>query len=50
MVLRGLIDFLDKDGSDVSRENVLLGALMDLEAKFEAYRERILDRISIKLS
>jgi hypothetical protein len=50
VVLRGLIDFLSKDGSDVSREKVLLDALTDLEAKFDAYRERILDRISLKLS
>jgi hypothetical protein len=50
VVLRGLIDFLSKDGSDVSREKVLLDALTDLEATFDAYRERILDRISVKLS
>jgi hypothetical protein len=49
LVLRGLIDFLSKDGYDVSRENVLLDALTDLEDTFDAYRERILDRISVKL-
>jgi hypothetical protein len=49
VVLRGLIKFLSKDGYDVSRENVLLDALTDMEARFEAYRERILDRISVKL-
>jgi hypothetical protein len=45
-VVRGLIDYLDANGDDTSRENDMLQALSELEAKFRAYRRSILDRIS----
>jgi len=48
MVLRGLIDFLDKNGYEVRRENVLLEALTALEATFRTYRKRILDQIYVR--
>jgi hypothetical protein len=45
-VVRGLIDYLDGNGQDCSRENELLQALTELEAKFQAYRQSVLDRMS----
>src|SRR6516162_6888033 len=44
--VRGLIDYLDANGDDTRRENDMLQALTELEAKFHAYRQSILDRIS----
>src|SRR5262249_19846686 len=45
-VVRGLIDYLYANGDDTSRENDMLQALTELEAKFDIYRRRILDRVS----
>ena len=45
-VVRGLIDYLDANGDDTSRENDMLRAFTELEAKFHAYRQSILDRMS----
>jgi hypothetical protein len=45
-VLRGLINYLDENGHGTSRENDMLQALLELEAKFRGYRQSILDRVS----